>query len=450
MPAPPVRKASAGPPGRASPPLRREGDRGGAAPAGRAGVGRPGRRRGAGGALHLAHPAGAPGRRRPGGQLPGLLRRGGRAGAPGRGGVGGDLARPWPSTGCGPPPPPCCWPRPPASGRPLVLTDQEGRVERLLAHPAAGCCPARRTPVPACSRPGPGRPAGGGGLAPGAPLCRPAGERGGPLRRGRGGGLAGDHRLRLLSGHAGRRPVRQAPLCWDVPRAAPGVWSASPLPAGVQVVPPCYLGPNVRVGEGSLLGPHAVLEEGSAVGRRALVQRSALLGAEAEPRHPVRRGAGPRREGRGRFGLNEGAVLSHGAAAGEDAILLEGVAVWPRRRVPDGARLTTAPGRGRRPPAGLRAGGNPDRHRGRGTDGGAAAPAGLPAGPGGSPGAGLGRRSVGPDAGPGRGQRRGRRRGQGDLPRRPLPSAAAWLAEQWALPAVSLSAGGREGGAPPL
>ena len=50
-------------------------------------------------------------------------------------------------------------------------------------------------------------------------------------------------------------------LCWDVPRAAPGVWSASPLPAGVQVVPPCYLGPNVRVGEGSLLGPHAVLEE---------------------------------------------------------------------------------------------------------------------------------------------------------------------------------------------
>src|SRR5699024_7490258 len=132
-------------------------------------------------------------------------------------------------------------------------------------------------------------------------------------------------------------------LCWDVPRAAPGVWSASPLPAGVQVVPPCYLGPNVRVGEGSLLGPHAVLEEGSAVGRRALVQRSALLGAEAGSRATLYGAvlAPGAKAGAGSV-LNEGAVPSPGPAAGEDAILLEGVAVWPRRRVPAGARLTAA------------------------------------------------------------------------------------------------------------
>ena len=95
-------------------------------------------------------------------------------------------------------------------------------------------------------------------------------------------------------------------LRWDAPRTAPGVWSASPLPPSVQVVPPCYIGPGVQVGEGSLLGPHTVLEGGSTVGRRALVQRSALLGAAAEERTTL-----------------YGAVLCPGAAARAGAVLNE-------------------------------------------------------------------------------------------------------------------------------
>ena len=44
--------------------------------------------------------------------------------------------------------------RPPASGRPLVLTDQEGRVERLLAHPAGGLLSSQASgfPPPPCIR----------------------------------------------------------------------------------------------------------------------------------------------------------------------------------------------------------------------------------------------------------------------------------------------------------
>ena len=44
--------------------------------------------------------------------------------------------------------------RPPASGRLLVLTDQEGRVERLLAHPAGGLLSSQASgfPPPPCIR----------------------------------------------------------------------------------------------------------------------------------------------------------------------------------------------------------------------------------------------------------------------------------------------------------
>ena len=64
----------------------------------------------------------------------------------------------------------------------------------------------------------------------------------------------------------------------------PGVWSADPLPEGVTIVPPCWIGSEVYVGSGSLIGPHVMLERGSRVGRRSLVQRSVLMGAQVGDR----------------------------------------------------------------------------------------------------------------------------------------------------------------------
>ena len=327
--------------------------------------------------------------------------------------------------------------RPPASGRPLVLTDQEGRVERLLAHPAGGLLSSQAY-TGACvltPRALDALPEGADWplerlfaalLEKGETLCGAAAE--GAWREITDSASYLDTLADALSG--------RLRLCWDVPRAAPGVWSASPLPAGVQVVPPCYLGPNVRVGEGSLLGPHAVLEEGSAVGRRALVQRSALLGAEAGSRATLYGAVlGPGAAARAGAVLNEGAVLSGGAVAGEDAILLEGVAVWPRRRVPDGARLTAALRDGGAAPLAFgpdgtltgTVGGELTAERllllgallgregalGLGWDGGSGAR--MLAQSAGSGAAAAGARVLSHDA--------------------PCPSAAAWLGEHWALPA---------------
>lgn len=130
----------------------------------------------------------------------------------------------------------------------------------------------------------------------------------------------------------------------SLPQRAPGVWSAEELPAGVTLVPPCWIGPGVTVGAGSLVGPHAVLGRGASVGRRSLVQRSVLMeNARVSDRCTLYgatlcRGAAA---GKGSV-LNEGAVLGSDAAVGENAILMERVKVWPGIRVRDGARLTVS------------------------------------------------------------------------------------------------------------
>ena len=83
------------------------------------------------------------------------------------------------------------------------------------------------------------------------------------------------------------------------PQRAPGIWSARELPPSTALVPPCWIGENVTLGEGVLIGPHTVLSQGAAVERRTMVQRSVLLeGACAGPRATL-----------------YGAILCRGAAA---------------------------------------------------------------------------------------------------------------------------------------
>lgn len=128
-----------------------------------------------------------------------------------------------------------------------------------------------------------------------------------------------------------------------VPEAAPGIWCAGPLPSGAELVAPCYLGPGAVVGDGSLIGPCTALGAGSTVGRNSLVQRSVLHKASTGDRTTLYRsilcqGA------RARDGavLNEGAVLGEGASAGEGSILMEGVKVWPNQEAPAGGRLSAS------------------------------------------------------------------------------------------------------------
>ena len=129
-----------------------------------------------------------------------------------------------------------------------------------------------------------------------------------------------------------------------LPQSAPGVWAAQPIPAGVSVVPPCWIGPGAELGEGSLIGPHAILEEGARVGRRSLVQRSILMAGAAVGDRCTLYGAILCRSSTAKNGavLNEGAVLGAESAAGEGSVLLERVKVWPGRESAAGARLTAS------------------------------------------------------------------------------------------------------------
>ena len=126
-----------------------------------------------------------------------------------------------------------------------------------------------------------------------------------------------------------------------LPRREGGVWSAGPLPAGLNLVPPCWVGEGVSLGTGCLIGPHAILERGSSVGERAMVQRSILLENAAAGERATLYGAILCRDASARKGavLNEGAVLGENALAEEGAVLLERVKLWPGQTVPAGCRL---------------------------------------------------------------------------------------------------------------
>lgn len=120
----------------------------------------------------------------------------------------------------------------------------------------------------------------------------------------------------------------------------PGIYSAGPLPEGVDFVPPCWLGPGVSVGSGSLVGPHAILEEGTVIGPRSLVQRSLVDGAELGGRATLYGAVVCRGARAGSYCvLNEGSVVGPAAELGDNVVLMEGAQVAPETQVPSATRL---------------------------------------------------------------------------------------------------------------
>ena len=130
-------------------------------------------------------------------------------------------------------------------------------------------------------------------------------------------------------------------LDMGLPKRETGVWSARPLPQGLNLVPPCWIGEGVSLGEGCLIGPHTVLERNARVGDRSMVQRSILLENAAAGERSTLYGAILCRDASARRGavLNEGAVLGENALAEEGATLLERVRLWPGQTAPAACRL---------------------------------------------------------------------------------------------------------------
>ena len=126
-----------------------------------------------------------------------------------------------------------------------------------------------------------------------------------------------------------------------LPRRGEGIWSAGPVPEGVVLTPPCWLGPGVSVGPGAELGPCAVLDRGAKAEEKTVLRRSVLL-EEACVGPGTRldgailcRGASVRRGAE----LRPGTVLGEHALAEEGAVLLERVRLWPGQTAPAGCRL---------------------------------------------------------------------------------------------------------------
>lgn len=130
-------------------------------------------------------------------------------------------------------------------------------------------------------------------------------------------------------------------LDMGLPQRAPGIWSAGEVPPGAALVPPCWLGRDVELGEGCLIGPHAVLGDGAQVGEKAMIQRSVLLERSAADPRATLYGAILCPDAAAQRGavLNEGAVLGENALAEEGAVLLENVKLWPGQTAPAGCRL---------------------------------------------------------------------------------------------------------------
>lgn len=119
--------------------------------------------------------------------------------------------------------------------------------------------------------------------------------------------------------------------------------TSAPIPAGVEVRRPCWIGKRVSLAPGCIIGPYTVLGGGSAVETGALVERSVLLGAAV--------GEGAEVSGailcknsavHARAMVGPGAVLGEGAVAGSEAIVAPGVKLWPGRRAAEGSRCTSS------------------------------------------------------------------------------------------------------------
>lgn len=136
-----------------------------------------------------------------------------------------------------------------------------------------------------------------------------------------------------------------------LPQVRAGVWSASPLPDSTAIVPPCWIGERVTVGENCLIGPHTVLEQGCFLGDRTVAQRSVLLGAAV--------GSGSTLHGAilcEDSAVGSGCTLAEGTVLGAEAVLedhvslREEVRIWPRIPVKSGSRLTSSITGGAQPP----------------------------------------------------------------------------------------------------
>ena len=118
------------------------------------------------------------------------------------------------------------------------------------------------------------------------------------------------------------------------------MWSREPIPVGVNVTPPVYIGGGAKISPGAKLGPRAVIGEGTRIERGATVRDSVINGAAIRSDAVIDgavicRGAVI---GRG-VTVREDAVVGEGTVVGDGAVIAESVKIWPARQIPESALI---------------------------------------------------------------------------------------------------------------
>ena len=133
----------------------------------------------------------------------------------------------------------------------------------------------------------------------------------------------------------------EAAVEMGLPLRGEKIWSARPIPPGVTVEGPCWIGEGVRLGQGAVIGPYTVLERGAQVGAQAIVRQSVLLEGTSIGEQSSLQGALLCKDAavRKRGILHQGAVLGENALVEEEGELLERVCLWPGQCAPAGCRL---------------------------------------------------------------------------------------------------------------
>ena len=127
-----------------------------------------------------------------------------------------------------------------------------------------------------------------------------------------------------------------------LPEREPGIFSAAPIPPGVEVVPPCWIGEETELSAPCRIGPCTVLCRGAYVGPGTEIVRSVLMEGASVGQGSRLRGAILCRNGavQRRVILHDGVVLGENALAEDGAELEERVKLWPGQTAPAGVKLS--------------------------------------------------------------------------------------------------------------
>jgi len=121
----------------------------------------------------------------------------------------------------------------------------------------------------------------------------------------------------------------------------PGVYSASPMPDGVTIMPPIYIGRGVTLRRGAEIGPRAVIGEGSDIAgvvRDSVVNGASISDGAVIDGAVICKGAAIGKSA----AVFEGAVIGEGTVVGEQAVIAEAVKIWPERQIPAGKTVRSS------------------------------------------------------------------------------------------------------------